>query len=290
MLDLINLEIELYQENIGMLGMQGSGKTHLARKFLDMYPSVPRLIISPQNPLKNFGEYGYAISKISEIENDRAMVWNGDFSMTTFKEICNRISNEISDLMFVVDDCHEYCTKQQIIPEWERVIQSKRNDGIFGLYMTPAPNRINNTILQSLKHIFAFRMLSYSQVEWMQKNYFHNDAWILLEKKLRKEEPTQHADVEYLAKGSYIYKGLTNIHTQFHFSEFQNVATDETETTDSNDENTNQNEEITQSPIVATEESKTTDSETEMQATTIESKTKIAKTVKVEEEENGKNL
>jgi len=179
----INLEIELYQENIGMLGMQGSGKTHFARKFLDMYPRVPRLIVSPQKAMQHFGDYGYPINKISEIDNDRAMIWTGDFTMNIFKAICNRISNEISDMMFLVDDCHEYCTKQQIPSEWERVIQSKRNDGIFGVYLSPAPNGIHNTILQSLKHIFAFRMQSYSQVEWMQKNYFHNDAWILLEKK-----------------------------------------------------------------------------------------------------------
>jgi len=220
--NVIDINIELYQENIGFLGMQGSGKTHLARKFLDRYPRVPRLIVSPQKPREHFGEYGYPINKISEIENNRAMLWTGDFTQNTFDSICDRISNEITDMLFVVDDCHEYCTKQQISSSWERVIQSKRNDGIFGMYLTPAPNRVNPTILQSLKHIFAFRMGSYSQVEWMQKNYFHNDAWILLEKRLRKDPPEQHADIEYLAKGSYIYRGFTDTKTQFYFSEFQN--------------------------------------------------------------------
>lgn len=204
--------------------MQGTGKTHFARKILDMFPTVPRLIVSPQKPTVNFAGYGYEINKISEIENKRAMIWTGDFTMDTFKQICNRISNECHDMLFVVDDCHEYCTKQQIPSEWERVIQSKRNDGIFGLYMSPSPNGINNTILQSLKHIFAFRFQSYSQVEWLSKNYFHDDAWILLEKKLRKQEPSQYSEVEYLAKGSYIYKGWTDINTQFYFSSFQQMS------------------------------------------------------------------
>jgi len=223
----INFDIELYQQNIGILGMQGTGKTHFARKVLDMIPSVPRLIVSPQKPTVNFSGYGYEINKISEIENKRAMIWTGDFTMDTFKQICNRISNECHDMLFVVDDCHEYCTKQQIPSEWERVIQSKRNDGIFGLYMSPSPNGIHNTILQSLKHIFAFRFQSYSQVEWLSKNYFHNDAWILLEKKLRKEKPSEYSEVEYLAKGSYIYKGWTDINTQFYFSKFQEMPEEE---------------------------------------------------------------
>lgn len=220
----INFELELYQQNIGILGMQGCGKTHFARKILDMMPTVPRLIVSPQKPTVNFSGYGYEINKISEIENKRALIWNGDFTMETFKQICNRISNECHDMLFVVDDCHEYCTKQQIPSEWERVIQSKRNDGIFGLYLSPSPNGIHNTILQSLKHIFAFRFQSYSQVEWLAKNYFHNDAWMLLEKKLRKQEPSKYSEIEYLAKGSYIYKGWTDINTQFHFSKYQKMT------------------------------------------------------------------
>ena len=223
----INFELELYQQNIGILGMQGCGKTHFARKILDMMPNVPRLIVSPQKPTVNFSGYGYEINKISEIENKRAMIWNGDFTMDTFKQICNRISNECHDMLFVVDDCHEYCTKQQIPSEWERVIQSKRNDGIFGLYLSPSPNGIHNTILQSLKHIFAFRFQSYSQVEWLSKNYFHNDAWILLEKKLRKQEPSEYPEVEYLAKGSYIYKGWTDVQTQFYFSKYQEMPEEE---------------------------------------------------------------
>jgi len=233
----INFELELYQQNIGILGMQGCGKTHFARKILDMMPNVPRLIISPQKPTVNFSGYGYEINKISEIENKRAMIWNGDFTMETFKQICNRISNECHDRLFVVDDCHEYCTKQQIPSEWERVIQSKRNDGIFGLYLSPSPNGIHNTILQSLKHIFAFRFQSYSQVEWLAKNYFHNDAWMLLEKKLRKQEPSKYSEVEYLAKGSYIYKGWTDINTQFHFSKYQKMN-EEQEKEETSEQNT----------------------------------------------------
>lgn len=252
-MNIIDIDIELYQENIGILGMQGTGKTHFARKFLDRYPKVPRLIISPQKPVQHFGEYGYLINKVSEIDNQQAMVWNGDFGMETFKQICNRISNEIENMLFVVDDCHEYCTKQQIIPEWERVIQSKRNDGIFGLYMSPMPNRVNNTILQSLKHIFAFRMASYTQVEWMEREYFHQHAWILLEKDLRKQEPPQYPEVEYLAKGSYIYRGWTDTKVQYYFSEFQDMVNSDDEKNEiesQEDEQQSENDE----KIVATDE------------------------------------
>jgi len=278
-LNTIDISIELYQENIGILGMQGTGKTHFARKLLDRYPKVPRLIISPQKPVQHFGEYGYQINKVSEIDNGKAMLWTGDFTLETFKQICNRISNEIEDMLFVVDDCHEFCTKQQIIPEWERIIQSKRNDGIFGLYMSPMPNRVNNTILQSLKHIFAFRMASYTQVEWMEREYFHQNAWILLEKDLRKKEPPQYSEIEFLAKGSYIYRGWTDTKVQYYFSEFQDMVNSD----DGKNEIENQVTAIPENdekPIVKTDE---------LKIETTESKTNIAKVVK-DEDEDGENL
>lgn len=221
---MIEWNLNAYQENIGILGMQGCGKTHHAREILRQLPNIPRLIYSPQSTIQNYGEFGDPITKISEIENGKAMLWMGDYSEITFTQINDRIYRELKDCMFVVDDAHEHCTKQSMNKSWQRVIQSKRNDGIFGLYISPAPNLLNNTILQSLKHIFAFRFNLFSQTEWLTKNYFGDEGWLLLDKKVREQNKKVspiHNEIEFLAKGSYLYKAWDNTNIKVEFSEFQ---------------------------------------------------------------------
>jgi len=227
---MIDFNLNVYQENIGILGMQGCGKTFHGKSILDSLPNVPRLIYSPQSTMINYSEYGDPITKISQIENGKAMLWMGEYSESMFTQINNRIYREIKDCLFVVDDAHEHCSKHAINKSWERVIQSKRNDGIFGLYISPAPNLLHNTILQSLKHIFAFRFNLYSQTEWLAKNYFGDEGWLLLDKKVREQNNKVspiHNELEYLAVGSYLYKGWTDTQVQINFSEFQKSETTE---------------------------------------------------------------
>ena len=45
---MIDFNWTVFQQNIAILGMQGSGKTTWAKKILDSVPNSPRLIVSPQ--------------------------------------------------------------------------------------------------------------------------------------------------------------------------------------------------------------------------------------------------
>jgi len=230
---MIDFNLDLYQENIGILGMQGCGKTYQAREILRELHDVPRLIYSPQSTLQNYEEFADPINKISEIQNGKAMLWMGDYSEQTFTKICDRIYRELKNCLFVVDDAHEHCTKQRMNESWKRVIQSKRNDNVFGMYISPAPNLLNNTILQSLKHIFAFRFVLYSQCEWLANNYFGEEGWLLLDKKIREQNNKVspiHNEMEFLAKGSYLYKGWKDTQVQISFSEFQSSQVEEIQT------------------------------------------------------------
>lgn len=204
---MIDFNWTVYQQNIHFLGMQGSGKTTLAKKILDTIPHVPRLIISPQKPLDNYGGYGTAIDKISDIQRG-AMIWTGDFSQSTFERICSTLMARMSDMVLVVDDVHEFCTKQKMPKQFNTLIQSGRNRGICGMYLSPSANLVNNYILQSCQHIFAFRMKLHAQIEWLEKNYFGNDAEILIPKDLRnhKKPITLGYDCDVLPKYSYLYR------------------------------------------------------------------------------------
>ena len=204
----------VYQENIAILGMQGSGKTTHAKKLLDSIFNIPRLIISPQNTMGNYGNYGMPISSISEIENGKAMLWTGDFGKSTIERIANTIMARCSNMVIVIDDIHEYCSKQKMPDNLNRLIQSGRNRGICGIYISPSANLVNNYILQSCQHIFSFKMTLESQIEWLEKNYFGVDAQLLLPKDRRQRQPIIQSEFEVLPKFSYLYRYHTDTQNQ----------------------------------------------------------------------------
>jgi len=202
-----------FYENIGILGQQGEGKTTQAREILLEVPNIPRFVWSPQRPKDHFNGYGDFVNNIEEIQ--KFTVWTGDFGKKTFLKICDKIFKTMTDIVFVVDDVHEQCTKQMIAPEFEHLILSGRNRGISGIYISPYPNRIHNSILGSCQHLFSFRFDLQAQVEWMAQNFFGNDAWILLAKdKRRRGCFDSDADVDLLPRHSILYRKNTQTETQ----------------------------------------------------------------------------
>ena len=101
---------------------------------------------------------------------------------------------------------------------FNRLIQSGRNRGICGIYISPSPNLVNNYILQSCHHVFAFAMNLHSQIEWLEKNYFGVDAQILIPEDKRTKQPNLKDDFK---KYSYLYRYHAN--TENHIGHGENI-------------------------------------------------------------------
>lgn len=206
----LDFEYNPYQENVAIMGLQGEGKTTMAHNILASIPSIPRTIWSPQRPMHLYGRFGDPVSKIGEIGR-HASIYTGEYSAANFDRYCERIM-QLWDIVCVWDDIHEYCGKQKIPENFARIINSGRNRGICSIFLSPSPNLVNNVILQSSQHIFCFRMNLESQIEWVRKNYFGRDAWVLLPRHLRRERPTIGDRFDVLPKHSYLYKKLGDLH------------------------------------------------------------------------------
>lgn len=204
-------EYDPHNENVAILGMQGSGKTTLAKKILDGLPKIPRWIWSPQRPLDLYGGYGEAVASVKEMSRG-AYLYCGEFGPRQFDEFCERAMQQ-ANLLLVIDDVHEYVRKQQIPPNFARVINSGRNRGICSIFLSPAPNLVHNTVLQACQHIYCYRMGLESQVEWLAKNYFGPDAYVLLPRRLRKARPSVGDEYDILPPHAYIYKKHTDTQT-----------------------------------------------------------------------------
>ena len=209
MSSVINFTYDPYQENVGILGIQGSGKTTMAKRILSAMPKIPRWIWSPQRPMDHYGSYGVPVGSMDKMRGDAACLWTGDFGPQTFEQFCGA-AMKWSNMVLVFDDIHEFVTKQKIPPNFSRLINSGRNRGICSIFLSPSPNLVNNTILQSCKHIFAFRMGIETQVKWLATNYFGKDAYVLLPRVNRPEEPTIGQDYDILPPFSYLYRKHTD--------------------------------------------------------------------------------
>ena len=198
-----------FQENVAILGMQGTGKTTMCKRILDAMPKIPRWIWSPQRPMDHYGAYGVPIGDLSKMRGDAACLWTGDFSPQTFDRFCAE-AMKWSNMVLVFDDIHEFVRKQKIPDPFARLINSSRNRGICSIFLSPAPNLVNNTILQSCKHVFAFKMGLEGQVEWLANNYFGRDAYVLLPRNLRAKKPDLGDEYDVLPHYSYLYRKHTD--------------------------------------------------------------------------------
>lgn len=202
-------EYDPYQENVGILGMQGSGKTTLAKEILSAMPRVKRFIWSPQRPMDHYGEYGAPVRDLSKIPRAGAHVFTGEFTAQNFDRVCIWAMRQTNTVM-VFDDIHEYVKKQKIPEPFSRMINSGRNRGVCSIFLTPSPNLVHNTVLQSCKHIFAFKMGIEAQIKWLATNYYGKDAYVLLPRPLRRETPTIGNEWDSLPDHSYLYRKHTD--------------------------------------------------------------------------------
>lgn len=207
-----------FQENIAILGMQGTGKTSLARRILRTVPDAPRIVWSPQRPMEHYGAFGRPVDNYTDLAThpNTAAVWVGEFGPIEFDNICEIMMRHWSNAIFVVDDIHERVTKHNMPVPFARLVNSGRNRGLCGIWITPSPNLLNNNALQSAHHMFAFPFGLETQIEWISKNVYGPDAYALLPRQLRRKRPSVGDEYDELPPHSYLYKHHASSQAQLH--------------------------------------------------------------------------
>ena len=201
-----------FKEDIGIFGQKGGGKTTRARLVLDTIPNIPRWIWSPQRPMENYQGYGVPVTNIEELKHG-SFICNGIYSKENFINFISR-AFEMRNLVIVIDDCHEYVSKQFIPTEFDTFILSGRNRGLSSIFLSPMPSKVHNSILAQCSHIFAYKFTLQTQIEWIRDNFFGNEAWLLLPKDLRNKYYTDEKSIEQLPKFSYLYRKDSDSKTQ----------------------------------------------------------------------------
>lgn len=210
--DKIDFRWSPFKEDIGIFGKKGEGKTTRAKMILDQVPNLARWIWSPQRPKENYRGYGEFVDNIEDLKHG-AYVYTGLYSKENFIKFCKKAFT-MRNILIVVDDVHEYQNKQKIPYEFELIILSGRNRGISGIYMSPLPARVSNTILGNCTHIFAYKFVLLAQIEWMRDNFFGDEAWLLIPKDKRHKHYISKSDPDVIPPYSVIYRKDSDDHTQ----------------------------------------------------------------------------
>lgn len=215
-----------FKEDVGIFGKKGEGKTTRAKMILDVIPNIPRWIWSPQRPNELYQGYGEPIEKIEDLKYG-ACLYIGTYNRENFNKFCKR-AMEFQNLILVIDDVHEYISKQFIPPEVETLILSGRNRGISTIYISPFPQKVHNSILGNCTHIFAYRFVLQIHIEWLKENFFGDEAWLLVPKDKRNKFYKEVNDPNVIPAYSFLYRKDTDARTQIMIPNYPIQAEKET--------------------------------------------------------------
>jgi hypothetical protein len=185
--DSVDFQYNVYQEDVVIIGKKREGKTDRAKKILESIQDVPYWIWDFGNV---FTGYGHVVHSIDDLQYGQYVVQERDKSETRFRQFCQKIidgamNGELTNLVIVIDEIHQYVRKQSILQELYNIVMSLRNFGICGIYISTRPQAIPNWILENVTHVFAYRLELSGSIIWL-RDYLGMEAWLLLPKDKRK--------------------------------------------------------------------------------------------------------
>ena len=164
-----------FKERVLFTGMPQEGKSNALAYFLSITRN-PWIMFNTLNlPLFNNlprlnPRMQRVISPHSEAER-----------LPLFKKIC-RAAYLQGNVLFAVDEAHEFCTKYEIEPEHKTLLLEGGNRNVGHFAATQSIADINNKIIRSSRHHLIFRTFMPQDVDWYGK--FVPKDYILMSKDL----------------------------------------------------------------------------------------------------------
>ena len=197
-------DFEAYNEDCVIVGMKGGGKTYLANEILHSLTNIPVIVFdfnwgfhdSRAVVVHNLQE----VFKIFDEMKGHIIFQPYDKSQAVFESFCGQIFAR-SNLVTVIDETHQYTSKQGICKPYNDLILSGRPRGISVISISSRPQNLPNNALTNARHIFAFRLNLQSDVEFLQ-SWLGDQAWELLPKEQRKK----NIEMDEIPEHSFYYR------------------------------------------------------------------------------------
>lgn len=197
-----------YNEDIVIIGMKGSGKTYLANKMLQGFKNL-NVVVYDFN-FQFFDSHAVVIHTLEDLFSLYEQQKGGHFifqpfdkSEQMFTKFCEWVFNR-GNCVCMIDEVHQYVSKQRILKAYNDLILSGRPRGISVISISSRPQNLPNNALTNAKHIFAFKLNLESDIVFLE-SWLGAQAWELLPQEQRKKN--QQADM--IPEHSFYYRDTT---------------------------------------------------------------------------------
>ena len=207
----LEFNFEAYNEDVCIMGAKNSGKSYLANTLLKSLNGVSVWVY----------DFNY------QFHSSRAMVFNDLTEMlkvydgakrghyilqphindeNTFRRFCSE-GFKRGNLVLIMDEVHNWLTKQKQMKEFNQLILSGRPRGISCISISSRPASLPNNVLSNAKHVFAFKLNLESDLKFLE-SYLGHDVWIVMPKDKRHHLK----DDEELEEHSFFYRDMDKDH------------------------------------------------------------------------------
>ena len=191
----LNFNFIAYDEKIVIVGASGSGKTYLANEIMKGLNGISVWVFDPNYQFHSsramvFNDLSEMLKVYDSAKRGHYILQPHQNDENTFRRFCSEAFKR-GNVVLIMDEIHNWLTKQRVLKEFNQVILSGRPRGISCVSISSRPASCPNHILSNAKHVFAFKLNLESDVKFLE-GYLGNDVWILMppDKRARlKDEP-----------------------------------------------------------------------------------------------------
>jgi len=184
-----------YDQDICIVGAKGSGKSYLANQIMKGLNGISVWVHDPNYQFHSsramvFNDLSEMLKVYDSAKRGHYILQPHQNDENTFRRFCSEAFKR-GNLVLIMDEIHNWLTKQRVLKEFNQVILSGRPRGLSCVSISSRPASCPNHILSNAKHVFAFKLNLESDVKFLE-GYLGNDVWILMppDKRARlKDEP-----------------------------------------------------------------------------------------------------
>ncbi len=201
----LNFNFVPYNESIVITGSQGSGKSYLANTLLQNLHGVNVFVWDFNHAFHDsrsvlVNHLDEMIEMFNEYKQGKFILQDFDKEEPQFRRFCKYAFSK-GNCVVIIDEAHNYVTKQKILKEYNQLILSGRPRGISVISISTRPATLPNNVLTNAKHVVAFRLNIESDVKFLE-SWMGSEVWQLVAKNKR----SKHQDMPEIPEHSFFYR------------------------------------------------------------------------------------